>query len=400
MVTALLLAALAAQQAGVDYRAQAESWRRVVAASATDARAWSNLGVTLHLAGDDAGAIAALDRALQLDQSLASAQLFKGLALTRTGKPAAALPCLERAARLDTRGSLPALGLARAHVALGDFSQANDAYFEATRRDPASSEAWYGLGITYKTLLAAAARRLAAAAGDPSAAAGTEGAPTRAGFEAARKAADAPALARFARACRGLAVEALSMAVSLDPGSVQAHLILAESFRDSGREQEAIQEYQAALRLRPDASAPYFGLALTLWRANQPEQAEQSVRKALALSPNDPDAAALLAELLLRRGENAEALRLARLALDRGPNSHRARLTAAKLALAEGRAEEAVATIEPVLSSDPNGALHYFYSQALRRAGRTPEAEAAMARFRTLRGWAGSTGARPDSSFE
>ena len=356
--------------------------------------------MTLHLAGDDAGALDALDKALRLDDSLAPAHLFKGLALTRSGKPAAALPYLERAVRLDSRGPLPALALARGHVALGDFSQANDAYFEAARRDPRNSEAWYGLGITYRSLLAAAARRLATAAGAATLQAGAEGVASRADFEAARNATGAAAQVRLARACRALALDALTRAASLDPDSVQAHLILAESLRDSGREQEAIQEYQAAVRLQPDAPAPYFGLALALWQANQPEQAEQSAAKALALSPNDPDAAALLAELLLRRGENAEALRLARLALDRGPNSPRARLTVAKIALAEGRAEEALTTLEPALSSDHSGTLHYFYAQALRRAGRAEGAKAAMARFRTLRGWAQSTGARIEPSLE
>ena len=389
-----------ARQAGADYRAQAESWRRAVASSPGDARAWSNLGVTLHLAGDDPGAIAALDRALQLDRSLSAAHLFKGLALTRMGKPAAALPCLEQAARLDTRGPLPALGLARAHAARRDFLLANDAYFEATRRDPRSSEAWYGLGITYHSLLAAAATRLAAVAGEPSIGAEVDSAPTRADFEAARNVAGAPGQARLARICRALALDALTRAASLDPDSVQAHLILAESLRDAGREHESIQEYQLALGLAPDLPAAHFGLALTLWQANQPELAEQSARKVLALSPSDPDAAALLAELLLRRGENAEALRTARQALDRGPNSHRARLTAAKIALAEGRAEEALAMIGPALSSDADGALHYFYAQALRRAGRAAGAEAALARFRTLRARARSTGARIDASLQ
>src|SRR5436190_20481368 len=83
---------------------------------------------------------------------LVAANLFAGLCLLHLARPHEAVPLLERARAADTSGVAPLLALGQAYVSIRDFHRANNAYLEATRRDPRSAQAWYGVGITRRSL--------------------------------------------------------------------------------------------------------------------------------------------------------------------------------------------------------------------------------------------------------
>ena len=169
------------------------------------------------------------------------------------------------------------MSLGRAYAALRDFKSANDAYVEAAKRDRNSAEAWYGVGITDRSLAESEAE---------SCGAGKTGAQTP-----------------ETRALLDDAYKALRRAAELDPQSARVHLILGESLRDSGKLVEAIPEYEAAIRLEPRMEAGYLGLATTYWKQGEWEEAMPPLRRALELFPRDAEAHAIMADLLFRQND-------------------------------------------------------------------------------------------------
>ena len=111
-----------------------------------------NLGMALHMAGDDRKSIPQLEAAVKLDPKLTPAWLFLGAARLQLGKASAAVEALKMVLRLqpDHRGALEML--AATLLSLGRAAEAAEQYKKLADLDPESSSAWYGLGRSYESL--------------------------------------------------------------------------------------------------------------------------------------------------------------------------------------------------------------------------------------------------------
>src|SRR5467141_1680393 len=111
-----------------------------------------NLGMALHMAGDERNSIPQLQAALKLDPKLAPAWLFLGAARLQLGKTPAAVEALKMVLGLqpDHRGALEML--AGALLSFDRAAEAADQYRKLADLDPESSPAWYGLGRSYESL--------------------------------------------------------------------------------------------------------------------------------------------------------------------------------------------------------------------------------------------------------
>ena len=111
-----------------------------------------NLGMALHMAGDDRQSIPQLEAAVQLDPKLAPAWLFLGAAHLQLGQIPAGLEALKMVLHLqpDHRGALESL--AGALLSLDRPAEAANQYQKLAELDPESSAAWYGLGRSYESL--------------------------------------------------------------------------------------------------------------------------------------------------------------------------------------------------------------------------------------------------------
>ncbi|MGI8988033.1 MAG: tetratricopeptide repeat protein [Bryobacteraceae bacterium] len=343
-------------QARGDYRSAAEAWRKIVATDPDNPEARSNFGVVLQLAGQDTEALQQLRLALRQKPGLVAANLFAGIALVKLGRPREAIDYLERARAADGPGVAPRLALGRAYVALREFDKANRSYREAAERDPRSTDAWFGAGITYRNLADSELRKTG----------GLETGETR------------QLLAQ--------ALEALMRAVELDPGSERVHLMLAESLGDSGRFLDSVQEYGKALGLHPDSVAANLGLATVHWKSGETESALPPLRRVLELSPKDPEANGIMADILTRQGDYDAAIRHAKMALAGNPELPHVRTALAKAYLAEKRADLAVPELEKAAPYDVTGHSHFLLYQAFKQLGREEDAKAALVKFKQLRG--------------
>jgi tetratricopeptide (TPR) repeat protein len=341
-----------------DYAAAAALYSALIAGGQSSAELLSNYGLTLHLAGRNQEALEQFRLALRQKPDLTAANLLAGVTLVDLDRAAEALPYLQRARSLDDAGAAPLVALGKAYVALRDFANANAAYAEAVQRDAKLSDAWYGLGITYRSLAEDQLNRASnRESGNP---------------------------AEWHRLLDQSLV-ALNRAVALAPDSPRAHLILGESLRDSGKLVDAIPEYQTAIRLAPKMQAGYLGLATTYWKNGDFDRALPELDRALELSPRDPEANAIYADILEHRDDQDNAEKRALLAVNGNPRLFAAHVVLARIYLSRRQPEKAVGQLEQVVSADPDGSYHFLLWRAYKLSGKPKEAEAALAEFRRIR---------------
>lgn len=111
-----------------------------------------NLGMALHMAGEDRKAIPQLEAAVKLDPNLTPAWLFLGAARLRLGELPAGANALKVVMRLEPKHREACLMLAGALLSLDRLEESVEQYRKLTELDPQSSQAWYGLGRSYESL--------------------------------------------------------------------------------------------------------------------------------------------------------------------------------------------------------------------------------------------------------
>jgi Tfp pilus assembly protein PilF len=89
----------------------------------------------------------------------------------------------------------------------------------------------------------------------------------------------------------------LAEATSLAPGDGEAHLSLAEILEAEDKPQEAVAEFQAALKLQ-DSFAAHLGLARAYLALNRREQARQEGEAALKLNPDSREAQEVVGHII------------------------------------------------------------------------------------------------------
>src|SRR5215472_11820174 len=123
-----------------------------------------NLGMALHMAGDEGKAIPPLEAAVKLDPKLPPAWLFLGAARLQLGETLPAIHALKTLLRLEPGHQDARLMLAGALLSLNRDIEAAEEYRKLADLDPGSSAAWYGLGLSYEALSVRAFSQLEKAA--------------------------------------------------------------------------------------------------------------------------------------------------------------------------------------------------------------------------------------------
>lgn len=352
----------AAQNSG-NYAEAAQLYRQLIAAGTDTPEVRSNYGLMLHLAGQNREALKQFQIALHDNPNLAAANLFAGLSEFDLGETKSALRYLKKAQELDPGRPAPLLALGKTYIALADYRDANEAYLKATTLDSRLAEAWYGLGVTDRSLADAILNQAA-----------------RSG-----KINDETAT-RNAHRLLDAALGALNHAAQLEPNSARTHLLMAESLSDADKLVDAVAEYHAALKLDPNLNAAYLGLASTYWKQHQFDQALPLLKRVLQKSPKDAEANGMMADILEHNGDQAGAQRYAEVALASNPNLIETRVVLARVYLAKRQPKLAIAELRPVLSADTDGSYHFLAYRAYRESGNEQAANTAMAKFRRLRG--------------
>ena len=160
-----------------------------------------------------------------------------------------------------------------------------------------------------------------------------------------------------------------------DPGSYRAHQLRAQLHESRGETDDAVREYHAALRLKPDLQNVRFAIASLLWSLSRFEEARPELEAELRINPNHAEAHYVLGDILQVAGRNDEAKGHLLEALRLKPDLVEAHLAIERIYFAAGQLDKALDQMRTVVRIAPtNPTAHYRMSMLYRRLGRAEQA--------------------------
>lgn len=201
---------------------------------------------------------------------------------------------------------------------------------------------------------------------------------------------DPDVLYSAARFYSDLSTDALLALRRANPDSYRFHQMLGEIMEMRGDYTRAEAHLRAALEQNPDTPGLHYELGkiilLAPHDADARERAKKEFEAELAVSPDSAAAEYQLALLARQRNNAEEAEQRFRRAIELNPDSVDALMGLGKILIASGNLQGAIVILEKARSLEPeNEAAHYWLANALRRAGRSTEAERETSAFRALR---------------
>lgn len=303
----------------------------------------ANLGLIYFQQGRFEDAVAALRQALKLEPALIKSQDLLANSLSEIGHYSEAIPGLEKCRHRSAESPMKrmcGLELQRAYTGLKKNDQAVELSLELNRSYPNDPEILYQTGKVYGNLAFVTMNKLAQVA----------------------------------------------------PTSLWRHLAAAEAHESQGSYSQAIQEYQAVLRLEPDRAAIHYRIGRTLmgrfWQRQSQEDlgaAEKEFEEELRLHPDDANAAYEIGEMHRNRKQNDEAQGYFEQAIQHYPDFSEAQLGLAAVLLEKNEPEKALPHAQRAVAVDPeNEVCWYRLAKIERTLGNVAEQQKALAEYRRL----------------
>jgi tetratricopeptide (TPR) repeat protein len=171
------------------------------------------------------------------------------------------------------------------------------------------------------------------------------------------------------------AIQQFEAALRLTPGDVEVHDNLGVTLEHAGRIAEATQHYETALRLKPNFPEAHSNLGNALLRTGKVPEAIQQYEEALRLRPDYAEAQYNLGGALDQAGQTAEAIRHFEAAVRLKPDYAAAYNNLGNLLHRVGRTPVAIEHYEAALRIQPDFATaHHNLGVAFEETGRRPEA--------------------------
>ena len=329
-------------------------------------------GAAQMKAGNFAEAAAAYALVTKAAPAFAEGYFDLGLAEEQAGQLDAARASLEKAVRLKP-------GLRGANLFLGTiayrqnrFKEAETRLVEETRLDQNSAKAFMWLGVC----------RLAE--DDPHAAI----APLEKAY--ALDPSDVDILYHRGRAYLLMANASYDAMFKQDHDSVRVHQVLGEAYAQGYRNQDAIGEFELAIRMAPRQPGLHEELGDENWVAGHLDRAAQAYREELHVDPNAATAMYKLGSLLVQQDQGAqEGIELLRVALRLDPSLTDAHYYLGVGLMVTSKDEDAIGEFQAAIVADPKGdramTSYYKLSQVYRKLHKADEAQAALENFQRMR---------------
>ena len=171
------------------------------------------------------------------------------------------------------------------------------------------------------------------------------------------------------------AIDQLEQAVRLRPSFAQPHLLLGTALYLKGRHDMGMSEIELAIRLDPNNVPAHFNLAAILEQQGRLNEAITQFNEVIRLKPFYAEAYDGLGFALQQRGETAQAISQFRKALEIKPADGKAYQGLGEAMQTSGSVEPAVQYFRKALSFKPNDAeIHKNLGVALAKQGRRDEA--------------------------
>ena len=170
-----------------------------------------------------------------------------------------------------------------------------------------------------------------------------------------------------------------------DPGSYRAHQLSAQLHESRGEADDAVREYRAALRLKPELQDVHFAIGTLFWSQSRFHEALPELRAELRINPHHAEANYVIADILQVRGRQGEAKKHLLECLRLQPDLPEAHLAIERIYFAEGQFDQALAHMKTLARLSPsNPTPHYRMSMIYRRLGHAGEARKELEEFQRL----------------
>ena len=169
------------------------------------------------------------------------------------------------------------------------------------------------------------------------------------------------------------------------------HQVLAESFEEADRLDDAAKECLEAIQLRPGEPGLHQMLGEIYWKQNNLEKAEAEFQNELQRDPDNSTALFKLASVSLERSKPEVAAELLGKVLNAHPESREAHYQLGRADAELGKTDAAIrefsaaAKGEGPVSTDTLRQSYYQLAQLYRRAQRLEESKMAMGEFARLK---------------
>jgi len=169
------------------------------------------------------------------------------------------------------------------------------------------------------------------------------------------------------------------------PNSAAVHVLLAEALDASGRPAAAIEQFQAALRIRDNDPNVHFGLGYMYWKRKDDQSAESEFRRELQIDPANAHAMTYLADIELRRDQLEDASILLRKAIGLQDNIYLALYDLGVILQKQNKHREAAQELRRAVALDAGRPeAHYRLAGSYRALGETAEAAEQLRMVQTL----------------
>jgi tetratricopeptide (TPR) repeat protein len=187
------------------------------------------------------------------------------------------------------------------------------------------------------------------------------------------------------RTYQALGAETYAQLEESFPDSWRTHQLRAESYALRGSVNDALQEYHAALALRPNEPDLHEALGELYLEHNEFDSARAELEQTLSADPSRTHALYLLGRVYVETKENEKALPYLERALRIQPGLAEANSLLGTAYLRLGQVENAVARLERAAASDHYGNVHYQLFVAYRKLGQAERAKRELLLSQELR---------------
>ena len=170
-----------------------------------------------------------------------------------------------------------------------------------------------------------------------------------------------------------------------NPDSAAAHVLTGEALDGLGKTTEAIEEFQAAIKVAPREPGVNFGLGYLQWKLREYDSAKNAFEAELSVDPANPQALAYLGDIEMKANNPERSLVLLKKAVQLKDDIRIAYADLGAIYREQKQYNDALAAFQRAVKLDPaQPDTHFQLGRLYQAMGNTAAAKQEFAKVREL----------------